>query len=193
MATTRFTRVRRTAVPAAILLALLGGCASPPIETDLEPSIRTPAEVSAEPSAGAIGGTGMTRGDTDGAIDGACEAGAETLLWGGVLLGASVLGETSQLEVLAHPLDRRQRPMTGRASEGRFLIVADGYLETVDYAPGRLITVLGTLEEVREGTIGEATVRYPVVRSDELHLWSGNAGSDERPRFSFGIGVNLGN
>ena len=189
MLTTRSTRVRRMAVPAALLLALLGGCASPPIETDLEPSARTPAEV----SAGAIDGAGVSSEDTGEASDGVGDAGAETVLWGGVLLEASVLDDSSQLEVLAHPLDRRQRPMTARASEGRFLIVVDGYLETIDYAPGRLVTVLGTLGEVREGTVGEATVRYPVVRSDELHLWSGNAGSDERPRFTFGIGVNLGN
>lgn len=188
MTTTRFTGIGRMGA-AAMLLALLGGCASPPIETDLQLPVRTPAEV----SAGAIGGGGVSGDDTDEASAGVDGAGAESVLWGGVLLGTSVLGDTTQLEVLAHPLDRRQRPMTGRASEGRFLIVVDGYLETIDYAPGRLVTVLGTLGEVREGMVGEATVRYPVVHSDELHLWSGNAGSDERPRFTFGIGVNLGN
>ena len=182
----RWSRARWTTA-ALILGTCLGGCASPPIETEFETSPRTPTEVSA---AGGLETGGERR---DGAPGEAAADGVETVLWGGVLLESTVLEGTTQLEVLAHPLDRRQRPQTGRASEGRFLIVAEGYLETVDYAPGRLVTVLGTLEEVREGTIGEAAVRFPVVRAEQLHLWSPNAARGERPGFTFGIGVSLGN
>ena len=159
------------AAPLAVLLAaLLGACASPPIETDLPPSTPAPSEVAADPDG------------TSGAV-----------LWGGELLGSSNLDGATQFEVLAYPLDRRQRPMTGRPSQGRFLIIVDGYLETLDYADGRLVTVLGALDGTRDGTIGEARLVYPVVRSEELHLWRDAADGGGRPNIGFGIGVSIGN
>ena len=165
-------RARALAAVAAVLAVAttLGACASGPIESDALPELSpAPSEVVLSP-----------------------ETASGTVLWGGTVIGARNLEDTTQLEVLAYPLDRRQRPRTGRDSDGRFLIVAEGYLETLDYAEGRLITVLGALDGVREGRVGEATRVYPAVRSEELHLWRGGD-EPERPRFTFGIGVNLGN
>ena len=146
---------------------LLGACASPPIETDVVADARRPDAVAAAP------------GSATGQV-----------LWGGVIVETRNVGEDSEIEVLAYPLDRRQRPMTGRPSEGRFLVVADGYVESVDYAPGRLLTVLGALDGVVEGRIGETRRDFPRVRSGTLHLWRpGEPGA--APRFSVGIGLGL--
>ena len=201
------------AAPLAVLAAALVGCASPPIETDVAPSIPSSLESVAVPDAldgerreeaagegsAEAAGEGTAAGDVvdgrSGGRSGGEPAGGAPLevLWGGVLLGASNLDDSTQLEVLAYPLDRRQRPMTGRDSAGRFLILADGYLETLDYADGRLVTVLGAREGVREGRVGDAPVVWPVVRSEQLHLWRDGAAANERPRFTFGLGVSLGN
>lgn len=170
-------RVCAPAAAALLLAALLGGCASPPIETDVSagvPSSGGPLDAATEPAA------------TDGAKEG------ERVLWGGTIVGARNLGEGTELEVLAYPLDRRQRPMRGRAAAGRFLVLSDDYLETLDYAEGRLLTVLGTREGMREGRVGEARYEYPVVRAETLHLWRPEGQRQGvQPSFGIGIGVTL--
>lgn len=158
----------RTVAVLAVVACALAACASPPIETDVVADERSPASVAAEP-----------------------DAASGEVLWGGVIVDTRNNDADTELEILAYPLDRRQRPMTGRPPEGRFIAVADGYLESVDYAPGRLVTVLGSLEGVVEGQIGEARRVYPNVRSRSLHLWRPGAPDDAGPRFSLGIGFEL--
>lgn len=172
----------RSPFSAVALLLLLGGCASPPIETEVGagvPSTGGPV--------GAIADDGSRAG---GFEDEAADAGGR-VLWGGTIVGARNLDDGTELEVLAYPLDRRQRPMTGRPAAGRFLILSDDYLETLDYAAGRLVTVLGARAGMREGRVGEAPYDYPVVRAESLHLWRPDAPQPSGPRFGIGIGVTL--
>ena len=162
----------RSRTGAALAAALaLGACASTPIDLEergvaVEPV--SPAEVAEDPA--------LARGD---------------VLWGGTIIGVANLAAGSQLEIVAHPLDRTQRPQAGRPSEGRFLARSDDYLEPLDFAEGREVTVLGALEGVEEGRVGEARRDFPVVRADELHLWRGEA---RRPGtgLTFGIGIGSG-
>lgn len=155
-------------------LLLLGGCVSQPLSTDdVALSTLTPrsAVVSGEDAAG---------------IDG------QTVLWGGMILSSVNLADSTRLEILAYPLDRVQRPVPSRDAEGRFFLDLDGYVETADYAEGRLISVLGTLTDIVEGSVGEARYRWPRVLGMQWHLWRpGDA--HQPPRFTFGIGVNLSN
>jgi outer membrane lipoprotein len=115
------------------------------------------------------------------------------VLWGGVVVNSSNLADATQIEVLAYPLDDRQRPNTDRSPIGRFLAVNPGYLETADFAPGRLITVRGTVEDQMTGKIGEASYTYPVVEMTDNQLWQREQTADfSRPRVNFGIGVMIG-
>lgn len=125
--------------------------------------------------------------------------GAETLegtgvLWGGLIVAASNLEAGTEIEVLAYPLQRSQRPDTSRPPLGRFLASTPEYLETVDFAEGRLITVAGTLAGTREGRVGAARYVYPVVETGpgQIHLWPIDSRTSAEPRFSFGVGVMLG-
>lgn len=119
---------------------------------------------------------------------------APEVLWGGVIVNSSNLADATQLEVLAYPLDDRQRPNTDRAPIGRFLAVAPGYLETADYAQGRLITIRGRLQETAQGKIGEANYTYPVVDILDSQLWTRDdyPRASTQPRVNFGIGVMIG-
>ncbi len=114
------------------------------------------------------------------------------VLWGGTIVNSKNLESSTQLEVLAYPLDSRMRPLTTREPLGRFLIEHPSYLETVDYAAGRLITITGTLTGTTQGKIDEATYIYPVVASQQMHLWS-KSGEDSGPRVNFGVGVMFHN
>lgn len=111
--------------------------------------------------------------------------------WGGVIAAAKNLKDKTELEVAGYPLDANNRPDNDAKPIGRFFVIQPGYLETTDYAPGRLITVVGTVTETRTGAVGEAKYVYPVVTVNKLHLWSRYTGGRSEPSFHFGVGVGI--
>lgn len=123
-----------------------------------------------------------------GAVDEIKTLQGVAVLWGGVIIASYNLKDSTQLEILAYPLDINQRPDTEKTPLGRFLAEQDGYLETADFAQGRLLTVRGTLKDKRIGHIGETEYIYPVVKINQLHLWLKQSDFSE-PRIQFGIGV----
>lgn len=117
----------------------------------------------------------------------------ELVLWGGTIISTKPREDTTQLEILSYPLDRSQEPRTDRSSEGRFLVVVDGYLEPADYSEGRQVTVRGRLREPTTAMIGGAEYHYPVVSADDLHLWPRQSTAQRREsRVRFGIGIGIG-
>ena len=113
------------------------------------------------------------------------------VLWGGVLVSVTNMEKVTQLEVLAYPLKSNQFPDTDGNPTGRFLVIRDGYLEPVDYAPGRTVTVTGQLGEARESQVGSAEYIFPVVRPDQIHLWP-RGSENYGPVWHFGVGVGVG-
>lgn len=116
------------------------------------------------------------------------------VLWGGVIVNTENLPQLSRVEVLAYPLTSDQEPDTKATALGRFLISRRGYLESADYAPGRLVTVTGEIIGTRFGKVGEANYTYAVVQPSGLYLWpkeSERGYYDNRPQIHFGIGVIL--
>ena len=110
--------------------------------------------------------------------------------WGGMIIHGRNQKDVTEIEVLGYPLDDTGRPDPNAAPQHRFLVVRDGYLETADYRTGRYISVVGTVEGVRQGTVGEAPYTYPVVRAQQLHLWPTDTGrTDSGPRFGVGVGI----
>lgn len=118
------------------------------------------------------------------------DAAKGTVIWGGVIVSSVNLANRTQFEVLAYPLNSYQRPSTSKQSLGRFLLQSPDYIETENYAPGREITAIGTLQGVTKGEIGEASYDYPTVTINDVHLWHTD-NSHEKPRFIFGIGLNI--
>ncbi|MBA1146123.1 Slp family lipoprotein [Ectothiorhodospiraceae bacterium WFHF3C12] len=156
-----------------VLLLTLAGCASSPEfdETGVDRSL-TP-KLAADRGEGVVG---------------------ERVIWGGTIIDSQNLAEETRLEVLAYPLNSWERPRESGTAQGRFLVLRSGYLETADYAPGRQITVVGPVDALQDGRIGETSYTYPVVRADTLHLWrEESAGASSGPRVNFGIGVIFSN
>ena len=151
------------------LLMWLSACAKPVFDTaelEFERDLM-PDEVSAQ------------AGEHDG----------QQVLWGGMVLDTRNLENSTQIEVLAYPLNRYQRPSLSSRPRGRFIIIQPGYLEAVNYSQGRQVSVLGTLTESRRGKIGATEYDYPVVEVQKLHLWP--EGSEPRTTFHFGFGIQL--
>lgn len=153
----------------ALLGLALAGCATKKVlyETDAVTVALTPEQVASDP-----------------------ESATGTVIWGGVIVSSVNLVDRTQFEVLAYPLDSYQRPMTKKKSLGRFLLQSPDYVETKDYAPGREVTAIGTLQGITKGEISDAKYDYPTVSVNDVYLWNRD-NSHEKPRFIFGIGLNF--
>lgn len=116
----------------------------------------------------------------------------KTIAWGGIIVAARNLASQTQLEVLSYPLDGNGRPDREAKAGGRFIALHSGYLELAKYAEGRLVTMTGTVNETRTGSVGEAHYVYPVLTIQTLFLWPTSAEEAAKPQFHFGIGVGIG-
>ena len=113
------------------------------------------------------------------------------VVWGGMIIKTQPLQQTTQIEILAFPVDENGEPDRQTASQGRFLIVRQGYLEPADFAPGRWVSVVGKIGPSQMGTVGEASYRFPVILPEQLYLWPLASGSKTQTFFHFGIGVQF--
>jgi outer membrane lipoprotein len=156
---------------ALVALVLLTACAGTTCHAPVGDSSLTPSAVSA-----------------GGAHEG------EIVQWGGVLTGTRNLADSTELEVVAYPLDKCGRPLTASGQTGRFVIVRPGFLETADYRSGRRVTATGRVKGVREGRLGEAPYAYPLLESYKVQLWPEDtaAGRSPRPWVTIGIGGGSG-
>jgi outer membrane lipoprotein len=166
--------MHRAALPFGSLLlagtlAVLGGCATAPLDIGAADRHVTPRA----------------------ATENVAAVRDRTVAWGGVIVVTKNLKDSTQIEIVSYPLDDSNRPRTDATPTGRFLAMQSGYLETADYAPGRIVTVVGKVTETRTGTVGEAPYVYPVVAATNVHLWP--RPRTERPdtTFHFGIGVGI--
>lgn len=112
------------------------------------------------------------------------------VLWGGVILSTVNLEDSTQIEVLAYPLDTDARPRTDHAPQGRFILERAGQLDPAGYGEGRLLTVAGTVTGTVAGRVGEADYTYPVIHARQLTQWPEfRTSPGVRPFFSIGVGT----
>ncbi len=153
----------------SLLFSLLAGCATTPdFDTTQVDKTLTPQSVIAEPD--------LSYG--------------KIALWGGIILNTLNLENTTQIEILAYPLNTSYKPSQENQPLGRFIIQHKDYLEPATYAQGRLITVLGSISDNQNGKVGESTYIYPVINAQQIHLWS-LYDDENRTSFHLGIGIRL--
>lgn len=109
------------------------------------------------------------------------------VVWGGEVVEVRNREDSSEIVIVAYPLDEGQRPQRGDDSLGRFIAVLPGYVESFDYPQGRFVTIAGKIDGRRDDRIGEQPYAYALVRADETHLWP--VDFDQR-RWHVGIGIS---
>lgn len=150
-----------------VFAALLSGCASSPFEQD------------------AAGAASIGPGDALSAPD---RTGAE-VIWGGRVVGITNAAGYTEIEMLALPLDRSDRPREQAEGGVRFVIRHPGFLEPMNYAPGRLVTALGRFTGVEPRSVGEFDIDQPVLESRRIELWPDD---DNRRDSGLNLGIGVG-
>ena len=111
------------------------------------------------------------------------------VLWGAMIIEAVNLADRTEIELLAFPLDSRQRPIAEAADLGRFILVLPGFAEPADWPPGRFLTLHGRVLELRAGSLRGETYDWPLVQPHSTSLWPRDFRAGRR--WSIGVGVRL--
>jgi outer membrane lipoprotein len=157
----------RTGCSAALLLGLLTACATrPPITA---PPSASPAPFEAAESL-------SRRMDED-------------VLWGGMIVDTRNYQRHSEIEVVAYPLDERQRPNPDLAEQGRFIALRAGFVEPQEFASGRFVTLRGPITGDRKLQLRGEQATIPEIDARELVLWPRDF---RTPKSTFSIGIGIG-
>jgi len=95
----------------------------------------------------------------------------KVVLLGGVVVKTINKEEGTLLEVYQTWLNSEGRPTDTDRSEGRFLALYEGYLDSQIYKQGRQVTVAGTVQGEKVQLLGEIEYHYPYLIVKEIHLW----------------------
>ena len=152
LATPRPRRYRLCMRALVFVAVFVAGCATTPFPADLARSADralTLRELRRDPTA---------------------HVGARVILGGEVLATTPKPGET-EIEVLSRTLRAGDVPERGDSTTGRFLVRSPEFLDPAVYAPGRRITVLGTVAGRSERRVGDLPYVYPVISAERIKLW----------------------
>jgi outer membrane lipoprotein len=117
--------------------------------------------------------------------------GTGDVVWGGSIVNVRNFADHSEIEVLAYPLDSSQRPKASDVGNGRFIAVMPGYVESLNYPSGNLVTVSGRLAGTRSDRVGDSPYVFPLVTVNGAHVWTAAELAGGHPNISFGLGVGV--
>jgi len=93
------------------------------------------------------------------------------VLLSGIILGSKNTKEGTLIEILQKLADMEGRPKDVDESDGRFLALYDGYLDTAIYSRGREALVAGEIKGKRVLPLDEIEYAYPLVSIKEIHIF----------------------
>lgn len=95
----------------------------------------------------------------------------QTVRWGGTIAQINNHPNASHVEIVARPLHRNGEPRQVDQSDGRFIAIIPGFLDPAIHAPGRRLTVTGTVLDTIEQPLGKTNYRYPRIAAQAYYLW----------------------
>lgn len=90
--------------------------------------------------------------------------------FGGKVVAITNEQNKTRLEIATMPLDEGARPILGAASLGRIHAYVNGFIDPVDFK-GQLVTVVGPITGVEEGTIGQTSYKFVTVNVNSFKRW----------------------
>lgn len=153
-----------------LVLPLLAACASSPLQT----------------GAGEVAPFGPAH-----VLSGEASVG-DPVIWGGRIAAIRNLADYTELTVVSYPLDRGDRPRINQEAGVRFVVRKVGFLEPVQYMPGRYLSVFGEVAGLESSPVGDHWLEMPVLLADQIHLWPADVSRwQSQTRFSVGVGIRL--
>ncbi len=111
------------------------------------------------------------------------------VLWGGEIIKILPQDGDTYIEVLQRSVGWRGKPEESSASQGKFLILTKELLDLSLFKKGKKITVAGEIQDAIQGdkikNLSEATYRYPIVLSKQIHLWKGLYPYSSIPQYQY--------
>lgn len=113
----------------------------------------------------------------------------QTVLLGGVVVRVTYHQEGTLLEIYQTDTDWTEKPVNLDVSEGRFLALYEGFLDSEIYKKGREVTVAGIVKGVKAMQLGEIHYHYPYLLIKEIYLWKKEKREicDHYPWYPWGI------
>ncbi|MGA7146095.1 MAG: Slp family lipoprotein, partial [Desulfobacterales bacterium] len=105
----------------------------------------------------------------------------------GRIIATQAASSQSEITVLQLALDSNGRPVHPDQSGGRFIVQARKLLDPAIYQKDMYLTVVGTLNGSKIGSIGGFRYAYPLIEGIEIKLWPRRTRTS--PAIHFGIGV----
>jgi outer membrane lipoprotein len=93
------------------------------------------------------------------------------VLAGGEIIGTRPTTGMTEIELLSRRLRVDDSPEQSDRSEGRVLVRSRSFLDPAVFAPGRRITVVGTITGAEERRLGDLPYVYPVIEVERIRLW----------------------
>lgn len=117
----------------------------------------------------------------------------QSVTFGGKVLGARRLKEGTRIEILQLPLTPSSQPtMDLTKSEGRFLAMQREFLDPATIPPGTFLIVTGEIEGSVTLPFDETEYNYPLVRINDLRVWTDSEQEPPRARPCMGPGPYWG-
>lgn len=90
---------------------------------------------------------------------------------GGIIAAIDNEKHRTRIEIVSLPLTSDGRPMLDKKPQGRFVGYIEGFIEPLEYRPGRLLTVVGQVSGSEQGMVGEYDYLFPVINVSGSQLW----------------------
>jgi outer membrane lipoprotein len=114
----------------------------------------------------------------------------KNILLAGVIAHIRNTKEGGELEIVQLPADSSGRPITGKRSEGRALILWDDFLDPLVYHEGQMVSLVGEVKGKETRQIEGIQYQYPILQARELHIVEPHQ-VQVVPSFSFGFGFGF--
>ncbi|HET6632371.1 MAG TPA: Slp family lipoprotein [Rhodanobacteraceae bacterium] len=101
----------------------------------------------------------------------AANASGERVRWGGTIIETVPEANQTCIYTMSRPLGDSARPYPSGDGGGRFVACHAGFYDPQIFAPGREITVTGSIDGSLTRAVGEYEYAYPRVQADVIYLW----------------------
>lgn len=90
---------------------------------------------------------------------------------GGIIASVTNLKDKTRIEVVNMPINRAGKPNLNSEPAGRYVGYYNGYLESMAFSQGRLVTLLGVSDGEEKSKVDEYDMTFRVMNIKGFHLW----------------------